>query len=91
MEKTEANGYMKQIVKYVKKNISNGYTSESLRWALINQGYSRTQANRAIEIANQEIAFEVPKFVEKPIIKIETEPPVKPKLTFWQRIKGWFG
>ena len=87
---TEVDGYIRQLVKYIKKNISKGYMPESLRWALINQGYPRTQVNKAIEIANQEIASAIPKFVEKPIIKVETTPPVEKKPGFWEKIRSFF-
>jgi len=82
-------GYIRQLINYIKKNLSKGYTLESLKWALINQGYPRMEVDRAIKITNEELAKEAPKFVEKPIIKVETEPQVEEK-TLWQRIKSWF-
>ena len=80
---------MQQLVFYLKKNSSKGYSMESLRWALINQGYSKIEVEKAVQIANQEIASQVPKFVEKPVIKVEVEPKIEEK-TFWQKIESWF-
>jgi len=85
-------GYIKQLVNYLKKNLSKGYTLESLKWALIHQGYSRSEINRAIKITNEELAKEAPKLKEKPIIKIQREPILqeieKPK--FSEKIKNFF-
>jgi hypothetical protein len=85
-----AEGYLKQLVGYIKKNLAKGYPMESLKWALINQGYSRMEVLKAIERANQELALEAPKFKEKPVIKVETEPEVEEKKSFWSKIKSWF-
>ena len=88
----EVEGYIRQLANYIKKNVSKGYTSESLRWALVNQGYSRLEVSRAIELANKELALEAPKFIEKPIIKVDTsvEMPKIAKLTFWQKVREIF-
>ncbi len=86
--------YIEQLVDYFKKNLAKGYTIESLKWALINQGYSRTEVERAIKLTNEELAREAPKLKEKPIIKVEREPllqeiePEKP--SFSDKIKYFF-
>jgi|TARA_Y100000296_G_C5007368_1_gene173293 alpha-amylase/alpha-mannosidase (GH57 family) len=67
-------GYRKQLVEYLKKNLSKGYTEESLKWALIQQKYSRTDIERAIEQAHKEIkevSEKVSEVKEKPKIKYE--------------------
>jgi len=69
-----AESYIRQLVNYLKKNLSKGYTLESLKWALISQGYSRSEVNRAIKITNKELAKSAPKLKEKPVIKVEREP-----------------
>lgn len=61
-------GSIRQVVDYIKINISKGYTPDSLKWALINQGYSRIIVSKAIEIAHKEIAEKAPRLVEKPTI-----------------------
>ncbi len=63
--------YIQQLVNYIKKNLAKGYTLESLKWALINQGYTRSAVERAIKVANQQLAESAPKMKEKPIIKYE--------------------
>ena len=73
----EKRGYIRQLANYIKKNLSKGYTAEALKWALINQGYSKLEVNEAIKLANEELAKEAPKFIEKPVIKYETEPPIE--------------
>lgn len=69
-----AEGYRRQIVEYFKKNLTKGYTEESLKWALIQQKYSRTDIERAIEQARKEIkesSENVKEAKEKPKIKYE--------------------
>ena len=83
--------YIKQLVEYFKKNLSKGYTADSLKWALINQGYPRSSIIKAIEIANKEIAASAPKLIEKPIIKYEVVDSGKTEgKSFWQKIKSFF-
>lgn len=83
-------GYLQQLANYIKKNISKGYTSESLKWALINQDYTRVEVEKAIDIANKQLAAEAPVMKEKPVIKVETIPPVEEKKGFWNKVKSWF-
>ena len=75
----EKRGYIRQLANYIKKNLSKGYTAEALKWALINQGYSKLEVNEAIKLANEELAKEAPKFIEKPVIKYKTEPLIEEK------------
>lgn len=84
--------YKERLVNYIKKNLKKGYTEESLRWALINQGYSRLIVEKTILRANKELAEEVPLIKEKPVIKHEVfdedNNPVKIKKSWWKRIFG---
>ncbi len=82
--------YIQQLVNYIKKNLSKGYTQESLKWALVNQGHSRDSVDKAITQANEQLALQAPKLVEKPVIKVEIEPKIEEKPGFWGRIKSWF-
>ena len=82
--------YMGQLVKYIKKNLSKGYTVESLKWALINQGHSRSEVTKAIELANKELAAEAPLLKEKPVIRVEVEPKLESKPSLWKKIKSFF-
>ncbi|MEK6820442.1 MAG: hypothetical protein AABX71_01905 [Nanoarchaeota archaeon] len=67
-------GYIRQLMSYFKKNLTKGYTLESLKWALINQGYDRAEIDRAIKLVNEELAKSAPLLKEKPVIKLEREP-----------------
>ena len=82
-------GYKRRLVEYIKKNLLKRYTVESLKWALINQGYSRTDVTEAIEISNRELAEKAPMIKEKPKIKYEIfdkdNKPINIKKPFWKR------
>ena len=81
--------YKDKIKEHVKKNLKKGYTPDTLKYALIRQGYSRVLVEHVITEAQKEIALEVPVFKEKPEIKCqfldETNKPVekKPWWKFW--------
>jgi len=61
-----------QLADYIKKNISKGYTQDSLKYSLMKQGYSRTSVEKAMELANKQLASNAPRMVEKPTKKYET-------------------
>jgi hypothetical protein len=60
-----------QLANYIKKNMTKGYTADSLKFSLMTQGYSRTSVEKAIELANKQLAESAPKMVEKPTVKYE--------------------
>lgn len=60
-----------QLADYIKKNMTKGYTADSLKFSLMTQGYSRTSVEKAIELANKQLAESAPKMVEKPTVKYE--------------------
>ncbi len=82
------------IVEYFKKNLLKGYTEESLKIALVNQGYSRMIIERALEQAHKELAKKAPVLKEKPLIKYEIldtqDKIVKVKESFWWKLKKLF-
>ncbi len=84
--------HRKSIINYFKKNLSKGYTSETLKWALINQGYSRSVVETALEQAQKELAKTAPILKEKPEIKYEVvdehDKTVSLKKPWWKRIFG---
>ena len=84
--------YIGKLVDYFKTNLKKGYTVESLRWALVGQGYSRTAVERAIEELNKELARKAPILKEEPVIKYEivdkNNKPIKIKKPWWKRIFG---
>ena len=85
-------GSLRQVVDYLKQNVTKGYTMDSLKWALIRQGYSRSMVLRAINIANKELAEVAPKLIEKPTIKYEVvdeyDNPIKTKKSWWKSLFG---
>ena len=80
--------YIQQLADYIKKNLAKGYTLDSLKIALEAQEYSKESIERAVKLANEQLASKVPTMQEKPVIKYELEPPIEEK-TFWQKIKSW--
>lgn len=82
----------RRLAEYFKKNLRKGYTADSLKWALINQGYQRTSVEKAVELANQELAKEAPVLKEEPVITHEiideTGKPVEVKKSWWKRLLG---
>ena len=89
-----------QLADHIKRNISKGYTIESLKYSLMAQGYSRTSIEKAIEIANKQMAENAPKMVEKPVIRYQTidDEEMAAKMAaqdgegkgFFGRMFGWF-
>ena len=63
------------IADYIKKNLKKGYTLDSLRFSLISQGYSKISVENAIDLANKQMAKEIPQIKERPeiIYKVVTE------------------
>lgn len=86
----ETTNHRKNLVEYFKKNLKKGYTIDSLKWALLGQGYSKTAVERAIEQMNKELARKAPVLKEKPIIKYEiigeNDKPIEIKKSFWKKI-----
>lgn len=86
----------KKLVEYFKKNISKGYSQESLKWALIRQGYSRTDVSGALEQAKKEIEDKKTRQEreKKPDIKYEVYDAennsikIPVKKSFWKKLLG---
>jgi len=82
--------YKENLINYFKKNLSKGYTAETLKWALINQGYSRSIVEVALEKAQKELAEKAPVLKEKPKIKYEiideNNRPIIIKKPWWKKI-----
>lgn len=90
----EEKGYKKSLVDYFKKNLSKGYTQDSLKFALIGQGYSRAIVERALDQAHKELAEKAPILKEKPKIKYEiideNNKPVELKKPLLKKIFNFF-
>jgi len=84
--------YRRKLVNYFKKNLVKGYTVDALKFALINQGYSRIIVERAIEETNKELSKKAPILKERPQIKYEiideNDNPITIKKPLWKRILG---
>lgn len=84
--------HKRKLVNYFKKNLSKGYTLDSLRFALMGQGYTKTAVDTALEQANRELAEKAPVLKEKPRIKYEIideyNKPITIKRSFWKRLLG---
>ncbi len=81
-------GYIKDIAEYIRKNLKKGYTKESLKWALVNQGYPRLEVEKAIRAVDEQMAADAPILRVKPEIRVEVVPPVEEKKSFWKRFFG---
>jgi len=93
--------HIQQLAEYIKKNLAKGYTMDALRFSLIKQGYSRISVEKAIELANNQLAASAPEMKEKPKITYtlldEDNNPIKSfqvepkKKGFWSWLKEIFG
>ena len=85
--------YIQQLANYIKKNLAKGYTLDSLRFALQSQDYSRSSIERAIKLANAQLAKTAPVMKEKPVIKFERIPlseesPRIIRKSWWKQVFG---
>ena len=80
--------YLVELSEYIKRNLKKGYTKESLKWALIGQGYSKIEVERALDLVDKELASQAPILNLKPLIKHEIIPVVEEKKSFWKRMFG---
>lgn len=83
----------RNLIEQAKKNISKGYDPETLKWALIEQGHSKSEVKEILETANKELETEKPKTEEKKEVpKIRHElygSDNKPiRLPFFKRVFG---
>ncbi len=72
----KAMDYIQQLADYLKRNLAKGYTLDSLKFSLISQGYSRISVEKAIELANKQLAEKAPEMKEKPQITYKVIPEV---------------
>ena len=84
--------YVGELSDYVKKNLKKGYTKESLKWALVNQGHSKMEVEKAIKKAEDELSREAPILKAKPEITYDVVEPknaiLEEKKPFWKKILG---
>ena len=86
----EESSSKRKLVNYFIKNLNKGYTPDTLKWALIDQGYSRTLVASALDQAHKELAAKAPILKEKPKIKYEIideyDKPIVIKRPWWKKI-----
>ncbi|MCK5624667.1 hypothetical protein KAI04_02395 [Candidatus Pacearchaeota archaeon] len=84
--------HKRKIIDYFKRNLTKGYTPDSLKWALIDQGYSRAIVEMALDQVNKELAEKAPVLKDKPTIKYEIideyDKPIIIKKSWWKRVFG---
>jgi len=84
----------RRLAKYIRQNLSKGYSMDSLRWALVRQGYSRPIVERAIELVEKELTIKQASVNEKPIIEHqildENDNPIEVKPSLFRRIITYF-
>lgn len=80
--------YVSELAEYVKRNLKRGYTKESLKWALVNQGHSRMEVDKAMRLVDASLASEAPILRTKPEISVEVIPMEEPKKSFWKKLFG---
>jgi len=59
-----------RLVEYLKRNLGKGYDMDSLKWALIRQGNSRTDVESAINLVKSDMPKKTMQ-IEKPEISRE--------------------
>ena len=82
--------HMQELREYIKKNLKKGYTKESLKWALIHQGYPKFEVEKAIRHVDEELGKQAPILNTKPVIKHEIIEPKIKKNSFWKNISKVF-
>lgn len=85
------------LVSYLRKNLSKGYKLQNLKWALINEGYSKTEVEKAIKNITSE-SEKLKKLEEdnqrknlenQSVSLITEEMPEIEKEGFFSKIKHW--
>ena len=89
------NDFAGELASYIKNNLKKGYTKESLKWALINQGYSKIEIDKALKKVDLDLAAQAPELKTKAQIKHEIISPQEyagiikiTKKPFWKRLFG---
>ena len=84
--------YKKKIIEYLRRNMEKGYDPDSLKWALVKQGYSRTLIDASIKEVKREPIRDPLAVREKPVITHEiigeNDQPVMENKPWWKRIFG---
>ena len=91
MKITKKGDYIGELASYIKKNLSKGYTQDSLKFALISQGHSRMEVEKAIKRVETELAREAPILKTTPTITYEALDTPTDDTSQKPWYKRWFG
>ena len=81
----------KGIIDYIQRNLKKGYKLEQLKWALINQGYSRIEVDKAVKYITEIEEAQKVKKVEEIKPEVMQEPiRFEEKKSGWKRFKERF-
>ena len=91
MKKEET--YIDNTINYIKKNLQKGYNKDSLKWALINQGKTRMEVEKAFKQAEMELARESSMASQRQASSTASPPMIEPiqgepKRGFFARLFG---
>lgn len=81
---------IKGMIDYIQRNLKKGYKMDQLRWALVDQGHSRTEIDRAVKYVTDMLEAQKSKKVEEPKPEVIVEPVELEEKGSWQRFKDWF-
>ena len=79
----DKDGWIDKLTDYIEKNLKKGYTKDSLRWALVNQGYSRIEVDKALKRVDLKMAEKAPILKVKPEITHKFAEPKKKRWRFF--------
>lgn len=78
---------IKPIVEYIEKNLAKGYKIDDLRWALVNQKYSRIEIEKAIKLVEAKTPVKEEKTPQVTIADVKQETiALPPRKGFFARL-----
>lgn len=87
MKKDES--YLSDKINYIKRNLSKGYSKDSLKWALISQGNSKQEVEKAFMQAEREMANESDAETRR-LQSMQPPPRMEPIMPEVEKKKGFF-
>jgi SOS response regulatory protein OraA/RecX len=87
MKKDES--YLSDKINYIKRNLSKGYSKDSLKWALISQGNSRQEVEKAFMQAEREMSNESDAEARR-LQSMQPAPRMEPIMPEAEKKKGFF-
>lgn len=79
------------LIDYIKRNMAKGYTRESLKWALIKQGNSRIEIEKAMKKVEEDLANESARARARASMEAintpaQVEPVQEEPKSFWRKL-----